>query len=734
MNESHAALDWTSCRVGRWSAMRMVVMNLRMLRIFLFLFFGALVSAPGVVDAQSTFYVRQGATGANNGSDWNNAYTTLPSLLVRGATYYVAAGDYGNRTFSDVESGTATISIKKATVADHGTHTGWNDAFAQPATFGAVVFARDYYVFDGAYRDESRWDKAGSYGFRVSAVYSWPVNYPPGGDHITIRYCDIGGAYSEQYAAGLNTGVYIVGNQNNITVSRCYIHNVKVGLLYNGVDTFTVEYCYIGPGWGKEGFRGNGICRNGIIRYNIFRDSSQTDPNDSTSGTTADIGIWASSDSAAYTNIAVYGNVIWNTISSIYHTDAAILIGGNGSQWVGAAAQACVAYNNTLVGLKGQSRIQINGGSGNRAFNNLWHDSQYAGTGGTGLTTGNNLIVTNNPFVAYAVGSTTGNFRLTAGSQPINAGSSQGSPYNVDMDGNTRGADGAWDVGAFEYTSGGPVGPTILTQPQSATVTVGNSATFTVTAGGTAPLSYQWQRDGVDLPEADANSYTHPSATLSDNGATFRVIVSNSAGSTTSQVATLTVTSTPNQSPTVSLTAPANNATYTAPAAMTLTASAADSDGSVAKVEFFSGGTKLGEDTTSPYSYAWSGVGAGSYSLTARATDNLGATTTSAAVNVTVTNTTSTSFSVGDRVMVDVDPSLRVRDAADLDGTVLGTQAYQALGTVTAGPVSADGYTWWQIDYDADPDGWSIEGDGTNTWLIRATEAPPPPPTGLIVQ
>ncbi len=91
-----------------------------------------------------------------------------------------------------------------------------------------------------------------------------------------------------------------------------------------------------------------------------------------------------------------------------------------------------------------------------------------------------------------------------------------------------------------------------------------------------------------------------------------------------------------NLSPTVTLTAPANNATFTAPASITLTANAADADGSIARVEFYDGAAKLGEDLASPYSFAWANVVAGSYSLTARAVDNAGAATYSTAANVTV--------------------------------------------------------------------------------------------------
>ncbi len=91
-----------------------------------------------------------------------------------------------------------------------------------------------------------------------------------------------------------------------------------------------------------------------------------------------------------------------------------------------------------------------------------------------------------------------------------------------------------------------------------------------------------------------------------------------------------------NSAPTVGITSPANNASFAAPASITIQATAADSDGSVAKVEFFNGGSKLGESTTAPYSFTWSNVAAGSYTITAKATDNQNASTTSAAVTITV--------------------------------------------------------------------------------------------------
>jgi regulation of enolase protein 1 (concanavalin A-like superfamily) len=93
----------------------------------------------------------------------------------------------------------------------------------------------------------------------------------------------------------------------------------------------------------------------------------------------------------------------------------------------------------------------------------------------------------------------------------------------------------------------------------------------------------------------------------------------------------------PNVPPTVSLTAPGAGNIFTAPANITLTATASDSDGTIARVDFYAGATLIQSDSTSPYSVSWSNVPAGNYVLTARAIDNSGAETASSTVNIQVT-------------------------------------------------------------------------------------------------
>jgi len=90
-----------------------------------------------------------------------------------------------------------------------------------------------------------------------------------------------------------------------------------------------------------------------------------------------------------------------------------------------------------------------------------------------------------------------------------------------------------------------PVAPSITTQPASQTVVAGQTASFSVAATGTAPLSYQWQKSGVAIIGATSSSYTTPATTSSDNGTQFSVLVSNTAGSVTSGAATLTINAAP---------------------------------------------------------------------------------------------------------------------------------------------------------------------------------------------
>ena len=85
------------------------------------------------------------------------------------------------------------------------------------------------------------------------------------------------------------------------------------------------------------------------------------------------------------------------------------------------------------------------------------------------------------------------------------------------------------------------IGPSITSQPTSQTVTAGQTATFSVTDWGAAPMSYQWKKNGVSISGATSFSYMTPAMSVSDSGSQFTVVVSNSVGSVTSNIAVLTV-------------------------------------------------------------------------------------------------------------------------------------------------------------------------------------------------
>jgi hypothetical protein len=127
----------------------------------------------------------------------------------------------------------------------------------------------------------------------------------------------------------------------------------------------------------------------------------------------------------------------------------------------------------------------------------------------------------------------------------------------------------------------------------------------------------------------------------------------NASTATTAVFDNVAITTPTNQPPTVTLTAPANGATFTAPAALTLTATASDPENRLSKVDFYNGATLLATDTSAPFSFAWSAVPAGSYSLRAVATDLDGGSATSATTTVTVNPVATSSISVAFFASVD---------------------------------------------------------------------------------
>ena len=171
----------------------------------------------------------------------------------------------------------------------------------------------------------------------------------------------------------------------------------------------------------------------------------------------------------------------------------------------------------------------------------------------------------------------------------------------------------------------------ITNQPAAQTVNCGQPVTFNVGVVGTQP-TYQWYRNGTVITGGTGATYTLPSATGGDKGATFNVLVTNGAGSVTSGTVALNVNL---QTPaSVNITQPSNGAVVLPDPSMQIWVNTW-SPGTITKLAYFQDNTKLGE-TTGATVWNWPNMTSGTYKLTVQATDDQGQTTTSAAVTVTI--------------------------------------------------------------------------------------------------
>jgi RHS repeat-associated protein len=156
----------------------------------------------------------------------------------------------------------------------------------------------------------------------------------------------------------------------------------------------------------------------------------------------------------------------------------------------------------------------------------------------------------------------------------------------------------------------------------------------------TAPYAFS-------IPSLPAGSYSFTAVAADDRG-----------GSTTSTPLSVIV----NAPPTIALTSPANNSSFKAPASISISANAGDSDGNVTSVAFYYGDTLITTLTAAPYTFTWTGVPQGTYALTARVTDNTGDTISSDPISVTVTP------AVGQLYFIEVDHLNTPRLVADAAG------------------------------------------------------------------
>jgi len=263
---------------------------------------------------------------------------------------------------------------------------------------------------------------------------------------------------------------------------------------------------------------------------------------------------------------------------------------------------------------------------------------------------------------------------------------------------------GSYNLSARVYDIYGASGTSAVSQVavnQAPTVSLSSPVTGAVVS---APGSVLVQASASDIDDSisKVEFYRNGSLISTDTAAPFEVQWTGLAAATYTLSAKAYdtrggVTSTANASlivnaaPTVSLTAPTSGTIVNGPTSYTLTANAADSDGSISKVEFYSGATLLATDTSAPYSFTWSNINPGSFSITAKATDDRGAVVTTAASSFIVNAVPSVSITApANGAVVTAPANVQVTaSASDADDGVAMVEFYSngtKIATDTAAP------------------------------------------------
>jgi hypothetical protein len=275
---------------------------------------------------------------------------------------------------------------------------------------------------------------------------------------------------------------------------------------------------------------------------------------------------------------------------------------------------------------------------------------------------------------------------------------------------------------AVNVTVNNPAPTVSITAPNSGTVVnapanVSINASASVAAGTISKVDFYQGATLIGTVTAAPFNFNWTNVSAGSYSLTAKATAST--GTTTTSAA---VNVTVNSPPSVSITAPTTGSTFTAPATVAINTNAADSDGTVSKVDFYQGTTLIGTITAAPFNFNWTNVAGGSYSLTAKATDNRGAITTSGAVNVTVNNPApivSITFPANG-IVVNAPASIAINASASVAaGTISKVDFYQAttlIGTITTAPFM---FNWTNVSAGS----YSLTAKATASTGTTATSA-----------
>lgn len=437
-------------------------------------------------DCVANHYIREGASGSADGSDWTNAWTDLPASFVRGDTYYVADGAYGGHAFDQGTSGTTWVYVKKAIAADHGTATGWADSYGDGTAIflAAFTFGSDYWEIDGQVGSNRT-----GYGFEVVNDNSNLIAPHDGADHITIKYCNIhnypeGTTLVQLEAGNFHSLVYSL-NPTYLTFSHCYLHHVfGTHFLTRSGDHITIEYCWIsengstaeqhGELWSDDGsdnvvFRYNKCCDIDGTAY-IFCGNGEVGSIADTWDVYGNIfrmtGTWGGSTSGVILVDDQASNHVHAKDWNVFNNTIYMIAGYFSFNFASVSTIGVLVKNNLIYQNRPDNQyvnygfIDFGGGAGTydynyyglcafpESFNNAAHENTIYG--------GPNCDLSDAVGFPGFVDAANGDFHLK-GEITDYPGLALASPYNVDMDGVLRGQGAGWDIGAYEYAGGDPL-------------------------------------------------------------------------------------------------------------------------------------------------------------------------------------------------------------------------------------------------------------------------------------
>jgi hypothetical protein len=235
--------------------------------------------------------VRAGASGNGSGSDWTNAYTSLPSTLTRGDTYYISDGTYGSYRFDDAAMGSVYINIKKATSSDHYTEIAWNESYGDgqaiftTSSGNTITVDTDYWMIDG----QTRLNGTSGHGFKFTTTAcssgSKLFDVNENVNYVTLKYTEVEHC---GYSSGYNQdAIYVVGSGiSDITIAYCWVHNVnRQPFYFYQARNVILEYNWVTEHYNEDVFAVHSSCissnycgsnANHIYRYNVFRNMEGT--------------------------------------------------------------------------------------------------------------------------------------------------------------------------------------------------------------------------------------------------------------------------------------------------------------------------------------------------------------------------------------------------------------------------------------------------------------------------